>query len=170
MRRLFAIFLLLISAGFPAPPQTPQRDPIIKANWTLVTYTNAYAIFIDRSLIKETQQMTLVAFQLRIARSDTKEGQLAKQQDYVNISKIVGTVKAKAFSHEVSLVEVSCEEEKSRALKIWLDDKQSQTIYDFSDSQLETQKKWTRYVVNSIGSKVIKAVCDGTAPAPLSSQ
>ena len=135
-----------------------QRDPIVKANWTLAAYTNAYSLFIDKSMVKETKDGTFVAFQLRIARTDTKEGQRAKQADYLSITKLIGATKAKQFSHEVSLIEIDCREEQSRDLRVWLNDKESQTIYDFPEKQIS--KKWIHHAEGSFGSRAVKMVCD----------
>lgn len=152
-RGLTLIFLL----GVGTLHVYSQRDPIIKANWTLAGYTDAYSLFIDKSMVKETKDSTLVAFQLRIARTDTKEGQRAKQNDYVSIAKLIGSAKAKRFSHEISLIEVDCQKEQSRDLRVWLDDRESQTIYEFPEDQIS--KKWIHHAENSFGSRAVKMVC-----------
>lgn len=90
MRKFIFLPLLLLIAVISV---RPQEEPRLKANWTLVTSVKSYHFFIDKNLIKETDKGTLVAFQMRIVRSDTREGQLAKKEDYASISKIIGMVK-----------------------------------------------------------------------------
>ena len=153
MKKLIFPFFLLVTLASPA---YSQDEPKVKADWKIVASAKSYYVFIDMNLIKETDKNTLVAFQMRHARTDTREGQLAKQSDYASISKIIGAQRAKKVSHEVSLIEVNCEEYKHRDLRMWLEDEKGNSVFDFPAKQLG---KWVTSARESISGKVIEAVC-----------
>jgi len=105
-----------------------------------VSSTEAYYFLVDKSLIKPTTDGTLVISRILIARSETKEGLIAKEKDFTQISRIVGVAKAKQVSHELSLSEVNCEAFRIRDLRIWLYDDGGNSIFEFPTDFL---RKWS---------------------------
>ncbi|CAN5756971.1 hypothetical protein BH20ACI3_BH20ACI3_24680 [soil metagenome] len=59
-----ALLLLILVA-----PALSQDEPKVKANWKLITQAPSYYFFVDLNMVKETDKGTLVAFQMRMARS-----------------------------------------------------------------------------------------------------
>ena len=161
-KAILASILILLALAFGqlmvVVPAHSQGDLKINADWKIVAYAKAYYFFIDMSLIKATNKGTLVAFQLRHARSDTEEGRQAKKEDYETFSKAIGAQKAKRVSHDVSLIEVDCEGHKYRELQVWLEDAKGEHVFDIPSKQVK--QKWITPTRESIGDKIIGAVCD----------
>ncbi len=69
---------------------------------------------------------------------------------------MVGAEKARKVSHELSLIEVNCEEFKIRDLRIWLYDDGENSVYEFPTNFL---RKWTDSPRQSNDGRTIEAVC-----------
>ncbi len=157
--KISAFLLKLLTAAVCLPSALMvgnTQTKAINADWKLVTRVKSYEFLVDMNHIEQTNAGTLRAFEKRVARLDTEEGRLAKQEDFKSISGILGLIKAREVVFEKTLIEVDCEQHKIRDLSVWLNDAQGNAVYQFPS---EYMGKWTRTTAGTNNWNIISAVC-----------
>ena len=141
MRTAIAIALLLLAPAWRLAVTTPDSR------------------FYVRQEKEETPDRTLLSWEKRQSRSDTKDGRQPRAEDVAALAEKIGAEKAESFDHTVSLKEYDCKRHYLRFREVHYYNSKGAELYT-GEPVKDFSAEWGKPVPGTASEQLFELACE----------